>query len=50
LGGGYRDGSIASVDRFHRDAVATPNYRSRYNASSYTSVAVTPTGVAKYWI
>jgi hypothetical protein len=35
LGGGDRDGSIASVDRFHRDAVATPNYRSRYNASSY---------------
>ena len=46
MGGGYRDGSIASVDRFHRDAVATPNY-SIAAQRLVLHRSVTTTGVAK---
>ena len=45
--GGYRGSVIVSVERSHRDAVATPNYRSLVKRLVLHR-SVTPTGVAKY--
>ena len=44
--GGYRGSVIVSVERSHRDAVATPNYRSLVKRLVLHR-SVTPTGVAK---
>ena len=47
--GGYRGSVIVSVERSHRDAVATPNYRSLVKRLVLHR-SVTPTGVANYYL